>query len=230
MRKKELQGTHHLPFEILGRTSWNLPLLKLDALKKTELLVIAGIHGEESETVFFLSRVLRMLPSALSHVSFVLNANPEGSLLGTRGNSRGVDLNRNFPAKNWKKEEVLSRPILEMPPITRLSPGRAPESEPETRALIEWIKKSEPKNILSIHSPIGCIDAPERNSLVRSLEEIFHLPWKKDIGYPTPGSLGSWCAENNLSCVTLELPRSSGEEIVRDFAENFAEFLLTYGE
>ena len=29
-----------------------------------------------------------------------------------------------------------------------------------------------------------------------------------DVGYPTPGSFGSWCAERGLPVVTLELPHA----------------------
>ena len=49
-----------------------------------------------------LSCALRTLkPELRRHV--VLTVNPDGCQLGLRANARGVDLNRNFPAANWKQ-------------------------------------------------------------------------------------------------------------------------------
>ena len=43
---------------------------------------------------------------------------------------------------------------------TRLSPGKSPFERKETGALVSLIQKLEPKLILSMHSPMACIDAP----------------------------------------------------------------------
>ena len=32
------------------------------------------------------------------------------------------------------------------------------------------------------------------------------LPMVPSVGYPTPGSFGSWCAENGIGILTWELP------------------------
>jgi len=95
-------------------------------------LVVAGIHGEEPETTFLLSRVLRAFDSPLPHTAFVLCANPDGMTLGTRGNAGGVDLNRNFPTTNWNSSPVLSRSVLEAERDTELSAGSYGGSESET--------------------------------------------------------------------------------------------------
>ena len=88
------------------------------------------------------------------------------------------------------------------------------------------IQKLSPEQILAIHSPLACIDSLKRTPVVLALEKVFSLPWVEDIGYPTPGSLGSWCKENKVECITLELPRQSGEEIVRDYQKGFTEILI----
>jgi protein MpaA len=59
-------------------------------------LIIAGIHGEEPETTFLLSRTLRFFYDSLDHVAFIYVLIQMEMALGTRGNQRGVDLNRNF--------------------------------------------------------------------------------------------------------------------------------------
>ena len=103
------------------------------------LLVFAAIHGEEPETTAALSRALRHLTTPSEHCAVVLAANPDGLLRGTRGNARGVELNRNFPTNDWRPDPVMHRSTLDAPRDVVLSPGEAPGSEPETQALIGLI-------------------------------------------------------------------------------------------
>lgn len=211
--------------EVYGVSESGVPLYYFPSAKKCSHLIIAGIHGEEPETTFLLSRTLRFFYDSLDHVAFILCANPDGMALGTRGNQRGVDLNRNFPTSNWNKEDVYSRLTLESPRETLLSPGNEPLSEKETIALVSIIKELQPSSILSMHSPMACIDTPFRTKDVVSLEKIFQIPWVSSIGYETPGSLGTWCIENNMECITLELPRIALEAMETNYAVSFAHWI-----
>lgn len=190
-----------------------------------KLLVLAAVHGEEPETTFLLSRSLRAFEDAFDSIAFVLCANPDGVCFGTRGNANGVDLNRNFPTENWNSEAVTSRSVLEAERDTLLSPGMFAGSEPETEALMSLIDLLKPQAVLSLHSPIGCVDAPARTPLVDHLQGVFNLPWVPDVGYPTPGSMGSWCKERKLECITLELPRLAPELLFERYGQPFAQFL-----
>ena len=205
------------------------PLLYYPCESECQLLVIAGIHGEEPETTFLLSRALRAFDDNLDSVAFVLCANPDGMALGMRGNPVGVDLNRNFNTRNFLPDMVESRSILEAPRDTILLSGYEAESELETKALVALIKKLKPKSILSMHAPMGCIDAPQKTKLVEDLMGVFNLPWRPDIGYETPGSLGTWCGEHNIECVTLELPRMSLEHLFDRYGKAFAQWLENMG-
>ena len=221
-----MRSTLALPFSEYGCSVLGSALRYIPCNGKCRMLVVAGIHGEESETTFLLSRVLRSFDKALESVAFVLCANPDGMTLGTRGNANGVDLNRNFPTNNWSKVPVTARSILEAPRDTEFSAGTAPGSEPETVSLVRLIQKLSPETILSMHAPIACVDAPENTPLVQGLCETFDLPWRPDIGYPTPGSLGTWCKEQKSpECITLELPRMSLEALYDRYAQSFREWL-----
>jgi len=221
----ESRGIIRLKSSEYGRSVLGAPLLYYPCKSECKLLVFAGIHGEEPETTFLLSRVLRAFDDNFDSVAFILCANPDGMTLGTRGNANGVDLNRNFNTQNFSTEKVGSRSILEAPRDTLLSPGVAAESEPETQALVALIEKLKPASVISMHAPMGCVDAPQKTKLVEDLMATFNLPWLPDIGYKTPGSFGTWCGECGLECVTLELPRMSLEHLFDRYGKAFAEFL-----
>ena len=221
----ETRGIIRLQSLEYGRSVLGAPLLYFPCKTECKLLVIAGIHGEEPETTFLLSRAIRAFDDNFDSVAFILCANPDGMTLGTRGNANGVDLNRNFNTQNFSTEKVGSRSILEAPRDTLLSPGVIAGSEPETQALVALIEKLKPASVLAMHAPMGCVDAPQKTTLVERVMDAFNLPWLSDIGYKTPGSFGTWCGERNLECVTLELPRMSLELLFDRYGRTFAEFL-----
>lgn len=223
--KTETRGIFKLPLKKYGTSFLGSPLWYVPCKNKCEILFIAGIHGEEPETTFLLSRALRAFDDILKNVAFVLCANPDGMTLGTRGNFNGVDLNRNFSTSNWSSQATFSRSILEANRDTKLSSGKCCGSEAETIALQNLIAKLKPQKIISMHAPIGCVESIENSLLTKNLCKVFSLKYVADIGYKTPGSLGTWCTENKIECITLELPRMSLEALFERFGNSFAEFL-----
>lgn len=178
------------------------------------LLIHAGIHGEEPETTVSLSRALRALADPSPHCAVVLAANPDGLARGTRGNANGVDLNRNFPTRDWSPEPVLHRSTLDAPRAVELSPGDRPGSEPETRALVELIEDLDPDAVIALHAPLACVEDPEKGALATWIAERTGLPLVASVGYATPGSLGTWGIEHGLPVVTYELEMAGVDDHV----------------
>lgn len=174
-----------------------------------EIVVLAAIHGDEAETTVAVSEALRCIPPGDLQAAVILCANPDGMLRGTRGNGRGVDLNRNFPTSNWSPEPVFYKSRANDARDMALSPGAEPASEPETRALLSLLARLQPRAVVTLHSALACVDDSGASHLGRQLAERCALPFLTEIGYPTPGSMGTWAGEQGLNLVTLELEDAS---------------------
>lgn len=62
----------------------------------------------------------------------------------------------------------------------------------------------------------------------QKLAKVFNLELTQNIGYPTPGSLGSYAKEINIPCITIELEHElSSQEIQTKYSEVLTEYLKT---
>ena len=175
------------------------------------ILVIGSVHGDEPEGVELAQRLanhLRRNHTALAGrtVMIVRDANPDGHRARSRTNARGVDLNRNFPARNWER----------LSDNGRMTSGARPASEPETQTLLKLLHRFQPHRIVAIHStrgaPLVNYDGPAQ-ILAQAMSRGNGYEVSGDIGYPTPGSLGSYLGrDGRIPIITLELPRGINPE------------------
>ena len=195
---------------VYGTSADGIPLtVYLPDCERAELLILNAIHGDEAETTVVASEALRCLPEGDLQAAVILCGNPDGLLRGTRGNARGVDLNRNFPTANWNAAPVHYKSRAHDARDMALSPGSEPASEPETKALIALLEKLNPRAVVSFHSALACVDDSGASHLGRQLADRCALPFLTEIGYPTPSSMGTWAGERKLNLVTMELEDAS---------------------
>ncbi|MEO6436213.1 MAG: M14 family zinc carboxypeptidase [Tepidisphaeraceae bacterium] len=172
------------------------------------VLVMGAIHGDEPTSADVSRGLLAELqrdPSLVGGVPVVIIpvANPDGLAMKTHTNLRKVDLNRNFPARNWG-EKARGRQIRG---------GTRAASELETQALIAIIERLQPRLIITVHSISDGKQCNNYDGPARSVAELMSrhngYPAAATIGYPTPGSLGNWGGnDKQIPMITLELPRS----------------------
>ncbi|AHM74096.2 murein tripeptide amidase MpaA [Yersinia hibernica] len=197
-----------------GTSLLGAPLLYFPAANPSPRtgLIIAGTHGDESAAIVALSCALRTITPEQQRHHVILAVNPDGCQLGLRANANGVDLNRNFPAKNWQAGETVYRwnSAAQARDVV-LSTGEYAGSEPETQALCILMTQLSPHWVVSLHEPLACIEDPGSSALGERLAANFALPLTTSVGYATPGSFGSWCADINLPCITAELPPISAD-------------------
>ncbi|HPJ42739.1 MAG TPA: DUF2817 domain-containing protein [Spirochaetota bacterium] len=173
------------------------------------VLIIGGIHGDEPASVISVIKLAKYLeknPAVLKNRTVLIPClNPDGLQIGTRTNGNQIDINRNYPSSTWSSDFIKSYN----------NSGPEPVSEPETLTAVEAINTYLPALVIQIHQPFGAI-YPDKNTpllIAEKMSEITGYPVLEDIGYPTPGSLGSFVAEhkNKIMCITYELGRIDRE-------------------
>ena len=182
--------------QILKQTTTNNKnelLLLGGSFSNNPILVVGVVHGDEPQGEDLINRYLAGNESGML---FIPSLNPDGKQLGRRTNSNGVDINRNFPTKNWELTEK-----------DNYFGGESPASEIETKFLAEVIEEYKPKLILTLHTPYKIVnyDGPAKE-VSEKISEIIGYPVEESIGYPTPGSFGTYAGvERNIPTITLEM-------------------------
>lgn len=127
------------------------------------IYLIGLIHGNEPEGLAILPQLCEELnhPDQLemTAVRLVRNMNPDGAKAGSRGNARGVDLNRNFPLP-WGRRPSRWPGSGSSRPGDATYRGQAPLSEPETRALAALLERVDPHAAVGLHSFMGTVIPP----------------------------------------------------------------------
>ncbi len=168
------------------------------------VLVIGVFHGEEPQGEYLINEFLKSdLSGIRNKLLFVPCLNPDGKSVNKRQNSNGIDLNRNFPTKNWRHTDS-----------SEYFGGNAPNSEVETRFMVEILNDYKIDAVLSIHAPFKIVnyDGPAKE-LADKISELTGYPVQADIGYPTPGSFGNYSGvERQIPTITLELPEDVTNE------------------
>ena len=162
-------------------------------------LLFGAIHGDEPLGAHCLGELaVELAARPPGRDTWLIPAlNLDGLAGGSKNNANDVDLNRNFAAENWTSEHKPG-----------YFPGAAPESEPETQALVALIERVGATRLVALHSPYRTVNWDgDGEALATAMAERNGYGASSDIGYPTPGSFGSrYGVDLGLEVVTLEIP------------------------
>jgi len=196
-----------------------------------EKMIIAGIHGGyEWNTIVLADELIEYLENHPEIVPpeqtlYLLRAfNPDGYArstgFGGRANDNNVDLNRNFPSY-WQAEWPRAG-CWDYIPITG---GTAPASEPETRALMAFVKAHEIQAFISYHSaalgifPGGQPPDPGSLSLAESIAAVSDYPYPPiEAGCAYTGQLVDWLSEQGIPAIDIELTNHKDSDFVKNLA------------
>ncbi len=186
-----------------GHSALNLPIPAYRFSNGgAKVLILGGVHGDEIEGVIAAHGLLdRFSQSFAYHLDLTLVPmfNIDGVLHRTRTNANGVDLNRNLPTKDWSPE-------IKTP---RYHPGPFAGSESENKALARFLEKESPQFLLSLHSwhPVLNVNGDCMKE-AEALSKWTGYRIDADIGYPTPGCLGTYAGlERQSPTLTYEIQR-----------------------
>jgi murein peptide amidase A len=168
-----------------------------------KVLWVGGVHGDEAEGRTVTERLATEFISTpalgtKSTLMIIEDTNPDGRAAGTRENSRGVDLNRNFPAANFEPSK---------------NHGATQLSEPEAQALAQAVCTFQPDVVMVSHSGHSkeLKNAVDPDGPADALAEAFGATAGMSVAnasYPTPGSFGTWAGnEGQLQTLTVEFAR-----------------------
>ncbi len=171
---------------------------------KIRVLVVGAMHGDELSSASLALHWIQLAVQTPSnaHWRFIPALNPDGLMArpAKRVNANGVDLNRNFPTPNWKRDaKVYWEDRTKKDP--RRWPGPAPLSEPESKYLHDEMERFKPDLIVSIHAPYGMLDFDGPSVPPARLGRLY----LDQIGI-FPGSLGNFGGiHKGMPVVTIEL-------------------------
>ena len=171
---------------IIGTSIQGRPLeaFRMGDPKGTTVVVIGVIHGNEDAGLLITDQLVTMdIPKGIN-LWVVPTVNPDGTALNQRGNANRVDLNRNFPY-NWAK---MGKPGY----WQYAGPARA--SEPETKAVVAFMREIKPALGIWYHQDLNMISPGEglEGTMRNAYSRLTGIPIKRITGGRYTGVAATW--------------------------------------
>lgn len=181
-------------------------------------MIVAGMHGGyEWNTIALADELIQVLTARSELIPgnvtlYILRSlNPDGEARSKsykgRANENLVDLNRNFPS-HWQREWPLDGCWT----YTFVIGGSDPASEPETKALMNFLLTHQVEALINYHSAaLGIFPGgqpPDGASirLAEAVAQVSEYPYPPiDTGCTYTGQLIDWASDEKIAAVDIEL-------------------------
>ena len=194
-------------------------------------MIVAGIHGGyEGNTIRLAEELIQVLtfrpelvpPDRTLYILRSLNPDGEARSSSYKGrvNDNLVDLNRNWPAlwqSSWPSQGCWT--------YTYVTAGSAPASEPETRALMNFLLSYQIEALISYHSaalgifPGGQPPDPASVSLAEALAAVSDYPYPPvETGCLYTGQLIDWASNMGIAAVDIELTNHEDSDLFQNIS------------
>jgi len=193
----------------------------------SKIIFVGGTHGDEKSSVYTLNSLADYLESnpdkipAHRTIIIIPNLSPDGFAASTRTNANNVDLNRNFPANNWKQGVTMPDDSF-----NANGGGSAPLSEPESRALANYVLSQSPRLVLTYHAAAGVVipnDSGDSDGLAHVYDQKSNLGYASNsqtgsiFTYDTTGAFEDWLHDKHgVPTLLLELWTTTGNEFAKN--------------
>ena len=104
---------------VLGRSYGGRPIRAWrigNPQAERRLLIVGCIHGNECEGMRVTQQLVNLVRPVALDLWVIQNLNPDGLAAGSRGNARGVDLNRDFLAATQRETQIARKLMLRLRP------------------------------------------------------------------------------------------------------------------
>lgn len=188
---------------------------------------VGTTHGDEVSSKYTLDSWVNELEANFQKIPagrtiyVIPNLNPDAFATRTRANANNVDLNRNFPANNWKPDVVMPGDNLVVG-----GGGTTALSEPESKAIANFILAQSPELVLTYHSKGSMVIANESGNSITQAQSYgaksgYWARKESDLGttfaYDTTGAMENWLYDKvGIATLLIELSSHSGNEFSRN--------------
>ncbi len=201
---------------LIGHSARGRPIyaFQMGDPRGANVLVVGCIDGNEPAGLAIATRLEQLKAPAGIDLWVLPVLNPDGLAMGTLGNARGVDLNRNFP---WGWTSLGGSGTFDSGPHAL--------SEPESKAAYQLIRRLKPRLSIWFHQHLDVVDDSQGSvSIERDFASLVGLRAEPLTDYP--GSVASW--ENHTipgsTAFVVELP---GGFLTPATANRYAHAVLT---
>lgn len=181
-----------------------------------KIIFVGATHGNEYSSKYILNSWIEELEANFDRIPknrsiiIVPTLNPDGISKGQRTNANNVDLNRNYPANDWKSDVTLPDGTL-----IKNGGGDKPLSEPESNAIAKYVLANDPKLVLTYHSQASVVIANESGNSSNLANEYGKLSGYRSLtdgasdglfNYDTTGAFENWLHDKyEIPALLIEL-------------------------